>query len=66
MRSDNLTTPQLPCNLDHNGECLICDCWPSECAWDRLHTEDYKWESHEQLLKMFQDYIRNNNLNRLE
>lgn len=21
----------LPCNLDHNGECLICDCWESEC-----------------------------------
>ncbi len=21
----------LPCKFDHNGECLICDCWPSDC-----------------------------------
>jgi len=20
-----------PCNPDHNGECLICDCWLSDC-----------------------------------
>ena len=22
---------QLPCKPDHNGECLICDCWLSDC-----------------------------------
>jgi len=24
---------QLPCNPDHNGECLICDCWLSGCEF---------------------------------
>lgn len=24
---------QLPCNLDHNGECLICDNWISDCEF---------------------------------
>ena len=24
---------QLPCKFDHNGECLICDCWPSDCPF---------------------------------
>jgi len=24
---------QLPCNPDHNGECLICDCWLSDCQF---------------------------------
>ena len=24
---------QLPCNPDHNGECLVCDCWLSECQF---------------------------------
>jgi hypothetical protein len=54
---------ELPCNFDHNGECLICDCWGSDCAWERLKREDYKWESREELLKMFQDFIREKNLN---
>ena len=22
---------QLPCKPDHNGECLVCDCWLSDC-----------------------------------
>jgi YopX protein len=22
-----------PCNPDHNGECLVCDCWLSECPF---------------------------------
>lgn len=22
---------EMPCIPDHNGECLICDCWLSEC-----------------------------------
>ena len=52
-----------PCDFDHNGECYICDCWPSECAW--LLNQDYKYESKEELLKMFKDYIRERNLEEL-
>ena len=22
---------KIPCEFDHNGECLFCDGWPSEC-----------------------------------
>lgn len=43
-----------PCIFDHNGECLVCDCWPSDCAYKRMLNEDYKWETKEQLEKMFQ------------
>lgn len=28
---------QLPCKFDHNGECLICDCWPSDCPFIKSH-----------------------------
>lgn len=42
-----------PCNFDHNGECLICDCWASDCAYDRMINKDYKWESKEELEDMF-------------
>ena len=24
---------QLPCNPDHNGECLVCDSWLSDCPF---------------------------------
>lgn len=44
-----------PCKFDHNGECLICDCWPSECAYDRMLNKDYKYESKEELEEMFKD-----------
>jgi hypothetical protein len=47
-----------PCNFDHNGECLICDCWVSECAYLRMLAHDYKWETKEQLEEMFKDYKR--------
>ena len=46
----------LPCNFDHNGECLICDCWPENCAYDRFLNGDYKWETKEELEEMFKDY----------
>ena len=26
---------QLPCNPDHNGECLVCDCWLSDCPFKK-------------------------------
>lgn len=38
-----------PCDFDHNGECLICDCDVMNCAWVRYNTQDYKWESKEEL-----------------
>ena len=22
---------ELPCKPDHNGECIVCDCWLSDC-----------------------------------
>lgn len=46
-----------PCSFDHLGSCLICDCWPSECAWLRLMKEDYRWETKEELEEMFKDKI---------
>ena len=33
---------KIPCKPDHNGECLICDCWLSDCAYDRWLKEDYR------------------------
>jgi len=46
-----------PCDFDHNGECLICDCWPLDCAYKRYLNGDYKWESKEELEKMFKDFV---------
>lgn len=54
-----------PCDFDHNGECFICDCWPSDCAWNRLLNQDYEFESREELLKMFKNYMRDHNLEEL-
>lgn len=45
-----------PCGFDHNGECLICDCWITECAYDRYLNKDYKYETEEQLAEMFKNY----------
>jgi hypothetical protein len=50
----------IPCDLDHNGECLVCDCWISECAYQRYLNRDYKYESKEQLEHMFKDYVTKN------
>ena len=49
-----------PCEFDHNGECLVCDCWPSECAWLRLKNKDYKWETKEELEEMFKEFKNKN------
>lgn len=54
---------KIPCNLDHNGECLICDCWISDCAWQRYLNKDYKWESEEELKELFRDYLKNSEEN---
>ena len=51
---ENLTN--TPCDFDHNGECLICDCWPENCAYHRYINKDYKWETKEELKEMFKDY----------
>ena len=50
-----------PCNFDHNGECLICDCWPSLCAYERYLLGDYTYETKEELEQMFKDYDRRTN-----
>ena len=46
---------KFPCKFDHNGECLICDCWISDCAYLRYLNGDYKWETKEELEEMFKD-----------
>jgi hypothetical protein len=48
-----------PCDFDHNGECLICDCDVIDCAWVRWKTQDYKWESKEELDKIFNKENKN-------
>ena len=47
-----------PCNPDHNGECLICDCWLSECAYQRFLNNDYTYETREQFVEMFKEHNR--------
>lgn len=46
----------IPCDLDHNGECLICDCWITECAYDRYLDKNYKYETAKELQLMFKDF----------
>ena len=53
---------EIPCRFDHNGECLICDCWPSDCAYERFLNGDYKWETKEELDKMFGENKTENDL----
>ena len=48
-----LNKSKAPCNVDHNGECLICDCWPEACAHQRYLNGDYSLESKEELEEMF-------------
>lgn len=49
LKDREIKEDEPPCNFDHNGECLICDCGVSDCAWVRYNTQDYKWESKEEL-----------------
>ena len=30
---------ELPCNPDHNGECLVCDCWLSDCPFNKRNEQ---------------------------
>lgn len=41
------------CEFDHNGECLTCDCWASDCAFIRMENEDYKYETAEDFERLF-------------
>jgi hypothetical protein len=52
---------KIPCRLDHNGECLICDCWLADCGYDRYLRKDYKWETKEELEEMFKDFNNKTN-----
>lgn len=47
---------KYPCNFDHNGECLVCNCSYELCAYDRWKNKDYKYETEEELDKMFEMY----------
>jgi hypothetical protein len=47
-----------PCKFDHNGDCLICDCWISDCGYQRYLNEDYRWESKKELEQMFKDFTK--------
>jgi uncharacterized phage protein (TIGR01671 family) len=33
---------QLPCNPDHNGECLVCDNWVSDCPFNKENNKTMK------------------------
>lgn len=52
---------KAPCKFDHNGECLICDCWIENCAYVRYITDDYTWETKEELKQIFADDDRRRN-----
>ncbi len=55
----NKQAKKFPCKFDHNGECLVCDCWASECAWLRYLNQDYRFETQEELEEMFKPNISN-------
>jgi hypothetical protein len=57
--------PGNPCEFDHNGECIRCDCWASDCGWRRLLNNDFKWENKEDLKKMFKEELRDLKLDEL-
>ena len=43
LQSENLEVIgnifELPCNPDHNGECLVCDCWMSDCQFRKKNNQ---------------------------
>lgn len=51
---------KIPCKLDHNYECLTCDCSLEYCAFDRWLLEDYKYENKEILDEVFVGLDKNN------
>ncbi len=46
--------PPAPCSFDHNGECLICDCWPKDCEWRNLWMGKGNLED---LIHIFEKYL---------
>lgn len=52
-RTQVVTDIVEPCKFDYNAECLVCDCWYSDCAWVRYQNKDYTYESREELDEMF-------------
>ena len=47
----------MPCKPDHNGECLVCDCWMSNCAFNRLLEGNFCHETLDELLEMFKKFL---------
>lgn len=45
-----------PCRFDHNGECLVCDCFMEHCGFKRYLDQDYEFENKEELDRMFKYY----------
>lgn len=41
-----------PCKPDHNGEC-----WLTECAFERLAEGDFTYETLDELLEMFNEFL---------
>ncbi len=54
IRYGKLKPKSYPCDLDHNGECLICDCLVDGCAYTRYLQGDFTYETEEELKKMFE------------
>lgn len=47
----------MPCDFDHNGECLVCDGWPTECAWVMLMDRNFTSISEKKLVEMLLPYM---------
>lgn len=56
----------LPCNFDHNGECLVCDCWVSDCAWWKMWGGDFKYNTLDELIQMFKDHLTEDDIAKLK
>jgi hypothetical protein len=35
----------MPCNPDHNGECLVCDHWLSDCPFLKFKEWNSAWQN---------------------
>jgi len=46
---------EKPCKPDHNGECTVCDCLLTDCAYERYLNEDYSMETKEELEQLFKN-----------
>lgn len=52
---DDKIRSEIPCDMDHNGECLVCDCWLENCAYMKYLKKDFRHYTQEEFEKMFPD-----------